>query len=121
MRFALSSSVTFTIALAVSTAALGCESHGPLEVNGVQTHTVSIAVGLEFGIRLSTHGPGEYVSPPTVSDSVIRFLDMTYVGPNNPGGPTQLFRFKAVSRGRSVITFQHSAGAYSVTDTVTVY
>ena len=90
-------------------------------MNGVESRTIDIAVGQELRIRLTTHGPGEYSSPPSLSDSVLQFIDDAYVGPNDPGGPTQLFRFKAVARGRTIVTFQHTEGAYSVSDTVVVY
>jgi len=109
------------LGLVLTVSALACQSRGPLEVNGVQTRSLSVPAGTQFGIRLSTVGPGEYVSPPSLSDSALQFLDAAFVGPNNPGGPTQLFRFHAVARGRSIVTFQHSEGGYSVTDTVIVY
>jgi hypothetical protein len=109
------------ILLAAGPLVLACESRSPLEVNGIQTRSLSVAVGTQFGIRLSTVGPGEYGSPPTLSDSALQFLDAAFVGPNNPGGATQLFRFHAAAQGRSIVTFQHSEGGYSVTDTVNVY
>ena len=109
------------LALAIVWVAAACsENRSPLEVNGTQTHTTSMTVGQELGIRLFTLGPGSYLSPPTLSDSALQFLDDAVVGPNNPGGPTQLFRFKAVARGRSIVTFQHSTATHGVTDTVIV-
>jgi hypothetical protein len=108
------------LAVALGAFPLACERPGPLEVNGVETHSTSITVGQTLGIRLRTNGPGEYLSPPTLSDSALEFLGDGLDGLQGPGGPTQLFRFKAVARGRSIVTFQHSDGAYAVSDTVIV-
>ena len=123
-RWKLTSSLVRPVLLCIAAAAgaltLACESRSPLEVNGIQTRSLSVRVGEQFGIRLTTVGPGEYLSPPLLSDSILQFIDANVVPPHNPGGPTQLFRFKALVRGRSFITFQHSEGSYSVTDTVTV-
>jgi len=114
------SPVILFFAAVASALTLACESRSPLEVNGIQTHSLSVRGGEQFGIRLGTVGPGEYLSPPQLSDSSVQFIDAQVVPPYNPGGPTQLFRFNALVRGRSVITFQHSEGSPSVTDTVTV-
>ncbi len=107
--------------VAVGTAlTLACESRSPLEVNGKLNTSLSVRVGEQFGIHLYTVGPGEYLSPPQLSSASLQFVDANVVPPYNPGGPTQLFRFIALAQGRTVITFQHSSGSYTVTDTVTV-
>ena len=115
--------LTALLGVALGSAFIGqaCSTRGPLEVNGVESRTMSLAVGQELGIRLSTVGPGEYSSPPSLSGSAVQFLGDAYVGPNNPGGPTQLFRFKAVARGRTIVTFQHTARTWALSDTIVVF
>lgn len=101
-------------------AACGGDSRGPLEVRGAPPRTVSVAVNQELRIKLQTIGPGEYISPPTVTGSALLFLKESVVGPYLPGGPTQEFRFKAVARGQAIIEFSHTRYGPPVSDTVVV-
>ncbi len=68
---------------------------------------VTAAVGDEIDITLQTVGPGEYGTP-QISSPVVRFLQVSEVSPPNPGGPTQLFQFKAASSGEAVISIPHT-------------
>jgi hypothetical protein len=124
--------VRLTLALLAAGAATGCHvfepSPNPVEVNGVVSTTFSVMVGGEVDVYFQTIGPGSYAVPPTLSGSTIEFLEVT-PGENDPGGVTQLFHFKGVATGMTVITFQHTcectpaltSSSYSVTDTVTVH
>jgi hypothetical protein len=44
---------------------------------------MSFVVGVEFGIKLQTIGPGEYASPPEVLRSAVRFLGASFVRRNS--------------------------------------
>ncbi len=94
---------------------------GPLDVDFQPSHSLTIVVGRELDVTLGTLGPGEYLSPPTISSSAIKFLDAELVGPNVPAGPTQRFRFVAMALGEAVITFRHTAGNPVIEDTVSVH
>jgi hypothetical protein len=69
--------------------------------------TISVPAGAEIDLTLQTIGPGEY-GEPQLSSEAVRFLDVPYVSPPIPAGPTQLFRFEAVSPGEATITIQGS-------------
>ncbi len=69
---------------------------------------VTAAVGQDFSLTVHTLGPGQYVSPPTISSSAVRFLSDSIVGPITPAGPNQQFLFRAVSVGQATITFHHT-------------
>ena len=92
---------------------------GPLEANGIPSHTFSITAGRELDLTLQTIGPGEYASPPQVSSGVVRFLDVRPVSPPVPAGATQQFRFATAGRGVAVIVF-HTAQGPTIEDTVDV-
>lgn len=92
----------------------------PLEVVGAPSRTINVNVSEEFRIRLQTIGPGEYKSPPEVSGTAIRFLDVTHPTWNVPAGPTQSFRFQALARGQAVVWFRHSGQSPDLVDTVVV-
>lgn len=76
--------------------------------------------GTAFTIILQTVGPGAYESPPTISSGAVRFLDVSQAAVAVPAGPTQRFRFQAVSPGRAIIAFHHSGSNPVVTDTIIV-
>src|SRR5262245_31865641 len=92
-------------------AATGCMSSpsmvGPsgrsVDVDGSSSGAVVTAhVGDEVRVTLQTIGPGQY-GDPSVSSSVLRYDGVDLVGPPNPGGPKQLFRFSARARGRASV------------------
>ncbi|HEX6532976.1 MAG TPA: hypothetical protein VF041_00180 [Gemmatimonadaceae bacterium] len=97
-----------------------CHADRVVAVNGRMSRTLSTQVGSEVDITLGTVGPGEYASPPSVSSPSVRFVSVSYVSPAVPAGPTQLFRFEAVSKGRAVIVFRHTDDDPVVQDTIDV-
>lgn len=131
MRAAIQrSSIRLTLALLVACAASACNlfKSNAVEVNGETTTSFSIAPGQEIEIFLQTIGSGEFGAPPALNGSAIAFLEVTSGGLNDPGGPTQLFHFRGMESGTTIITFHHVCGGAfcvavagnSVTDTVTV-
>ena len=106
--------------LIVALGLTGC-GLGPLEANGLPSHTLSITAGRDLEITLQTIGPGEYASPPLVSSGGVRFLGARLVTPAVPAGPTQLFRFEAVSQGVAVIVFHHTGQNPTIEDTIVVH
>ena len=72
--------------------------------------TIAVSVGQELRITLGNVGPAQYESPPQISSAVIRFVDVQVVPPFTPAGPTQQFRFLAVSPGQAVIRFRRLLG-----------
>jgi hypothetical protein len=87
----------------------GC-SPSPLEVDGGHSgQAVTAVVGQEIRVTLGTIGPGNY-GDPQISSSAVRFLNMTYPKEQNPGGPTQVYRFEAMSAGRAQIHIPHEGG-----------
>jgi hypothetical protein len=81
--------------------------------------TVSAALGQEIDVTLQTIGPGQFAAP-ELSSSAVEFIEMSFPPNQNPGGPTQLYRFNAVSSGTVVITIKHTVADSVFTVTVTV-
>ena len=102
----------------------GCHARGPFEAQGAPGRTWTLSSGQDLRITVSTVGPGEFVSPPSISGTAVVFVDVSYTGPAVPSGVSQLFRFSAVRNGTSVITFHHSSSPPNtiadVVDTVVV-
>jgi hypothetical protein len=67
---------------------------------------VAAAVGQPIQITLQTIGPGEYESP-QISSSAIRFESVGFAKEQNPGGPTQIYHFRAVSEGEAEVKIRH--------------
>lgn len=109
-----------TLWAVVLCASCSSDSRGPLALLGAPSRTMSVAVNQELRIKLQTIGPGEYVSPPAITGSALLFLGAEVVGPYLPGGPTQEFRFNAVTRGQAIIAFHHTQSGPNVSDTVIV-
>jgi hypothetical protein len=91
----------------------------PLEVYGVPAGTFTIDLGQEIAIQMGTVGPGEYVSPPVLNGSAIQFLEVTQGDPV-PAGARQIFHFKGVANGQTVIQFHNTNFRSDVSDTVVV-
>ena len=87
--------------------------------NGDNGRTLVAKIGDEIDVTLQTIGPGMYASP-RVSSSSIHFAGASIVGPPNPGGPVQLFRFRAAAAGRATITIPHTVESHSFTFSVDV-
>lgn len=87
----------------------GCNSATPFEVSGVPARSFSLSIGGEIGIQMATVGPGEYVSPPTLTGSALQFLEVTPAsGTVVPSGVQQVFHFKGVAVGQTIIVFHHT-------------
>jgi hypothetical protein len=69
---------------------------------------VTATVGQPIQITLQTIGPGQYVSP-QVSSPAIRFVSAGSAEKANPGGPRQIYRFRAASEGEAYISIPHEA------------
>jgi hypothetical protein len=91
-----------------------------VSVVGRTNQTIPVRVGDDLTVTLQSIGPGGFVSPPSVSSSAVRFLDVSDVPPFVPAGPTEMFRFEAVERGQAIIVFRHSGSNPTVEDTVIV-
>jgi hypothetical protein len=93
----------------------------PLEVYGTPA-TFSVVVNQEIDITLQTVGDGEFVVPPTLSGPAVAFLGMAALsGSNPPGGIRQVFRFKGVATGQTIILFHNTNLRQDVSDTVVVH
>ena len=84
-----------------------CSSRGPFEVWGQPSAAFSIAVGQQLDVKIGTVGPGEYLSPPTLNGSAIEFLSVTS-GVSVPSGVQQVFHFKGVATGQTIVVFQNT-------------
>jgi len=101
-------------------AACGGDNPAGISFTGSPSRTVTVPAGTEFSVTLQTIGPGDYSSPPTVSSSSVRFLDVSQADLSVPAGPTQRFRFLAMSAGGAIVTFRHTDSNPTVEDTVQV-
>ena len=64
-----------------------------------------VTVGQNIDVTLGNVGPAVYLSPPRISSGALTFLGVEDALPHVPAGVTQRFRFKAVRRGRAIVTF----------------
>src|SRR5438067_8269529 len=71
------------------------------------SQSISLHVGDELTVTLQGIGPGEYLSPPSVSSPAVRFLDVSQASVVVPAGPTEIFRFQAVAKGQAIVVFRH--------------
>jgi len=78
-------------------------------------------VGQPIVITLQTIGGGHYGTP-HVSSRAVRFESVAYAPPReqNPGGPTQVYRFTAVAEGEAQIRIPHTDSNPTVTFTIQV-
>ena len=82
---------------------------------------VSAKVGQPIVATLQTIG-GRHYDTPQISSEAIRFEGESPVPPakQNPGGPTQVYRFTAVAEGEAQIRIPHTGSNPSVTFTIQV-
>lgn len=82
---------------------------------------VSAKVGQPIVVTLQTIGWGHY-NTPYISSRVIRFESAKYPPPReqNPGGPTQVYRFTAVAEGEAQIRIPHTHSNPTGTFTIQV-
>jgi hypothetical protein len=71
--------------------------------NGQQ---VTARTGQVIQITLQTIGPGQYGSP-EISSAAIQFAGAAFAKVQNPGGPKQIYRFRARSAGEARINIPH--------------
>lgn len=89
--------------------ALDCSSSTPFEVNGYPARSFSLSVGGQIDIQLQTIGPGEYGSPPPLNGATLQFLGVTAPdGIVTPAGVQQVFHFKGIAAGRTIILFHNA-------------
>lgn len=103
--------------------ACGADRIVSVPADGV-SRTVSVAIGQELRITLGNVGAAEYESPPRISASALEFLGVDVIPPFTPAGPTQQFRFKAVSSGQAIVHFRRLLGDSVVSfveDTVRIH
>jgi hypothetical protein len=94
-------------ALLASTLGCGSRPHQTIGLtNGDSGRTVVAEVGDRIEATLQTIGPGRYGTP-ILSANSIEFLGEFAAGAPNPGGARQLYRFEAVSAGRTDIAIPH--------------
>lgn len=100
----------FHVVAAVALALLGASCHSGNERirldNSSNGRTISAAPGDEIEITLQTIGPGQYLMP-TVAGPILSLGEFA-PAVQNPGGPTQIFRFQAVAVGRGEIRITHT-------------
>lgn len=101
-------------------AACGGDSPAGLSFTGSTSRTLAVPAGTAFSVTLQTIGSGEYSSPPSVSSSSVQFRDVAQTEFAVPAGPTQRFRFFAVSAGDAIVRFTHTDSNLTVEDTVQV-
>lgn len=68
---------------------------------------LSLAMDQEVELTLQTVGPGQY-DEPVVSSSALDFISMRFADEQNPGGPTQVYRFRTIAAGEATVTIPHS-------------
>jgi hypothetical protein len=68
---------------------------------------VSAKVGQPIVVTLQTIGGGQYGTP-QISSRSLRFESTSFPAIQNPGGPTQVYRFTAVAEGEAKIEIPHS-------------
>ena len=73
---------------------------------GNNAQQVNAQVGQTIQITLQTIGPGQYGSP-TISSTVIQFEGAAFAKMQNPGGPKQVYRFRARAQGEARIDIPH--------------
>ncbi|HEY9426838.1 MAG TPA: hypothetical protein VIR34_06765 [Gemmatimonadaceae bacterium] len=88
-----------------------CGSDDVVRVRGNDVAGTIVADrGQKIDVKLGNVGPATWASPPSISFPVLEYLGVDVVPPYNPGGPTQLFHFRAVASGEAVVTFQRMLG-----------
>jgi hypothetical protein len=71
---------------------------------------VGLAMNQHVYLTLQTVGPGQYGEPVLSSDAV-SFEGMTFPKNQNPGGPTQVYHFRTLADGNTLLTIPHDSGS----------
>ena len=99
------------VAVAAMLGACASDSGQPLTTitlaDGDAGSTVNAEVGQTLGLTLHTIGPGSY-DVPSSSEPVLRFVGEDDPKVQNPGGPTQLYEFRAQTAGTVTVTIPHT-------------
>ena len=117
---------SFIVRAVVAILVVACGANRIVSLNGgLLSRRVDARRGDLVDIYLWGGALGTYQSPPTISTSAVEFVDLSIEtgsgGFVNPGGPTQRFRFRALSAGIAVVTFSPlQQGAPIVSDTIVV-
>lgn len=103
----------------------GCSPDRIVSIDvGSASKRVEAHVGDRIDIHLWAGAGGLYADTPTVSTPAIEFIDSSIESGNSgfvsPGGPGQLFRFRALSQGVALVTFTPLQQAPVVVDTLVV-
>jgi len=82
---------------------------------------VAATIGQPIEITMQTIGGGQYGTP-QISSPVVRFEGSAFKPPReqNPGGPTQVYRFTAVAEGEAQVRIPHTAENATFTVTIQV-
>lgn len=100
----------------------GCgSSTSPLETYGSPSTSMSIVVGQELRVTMRTIGPGEYVSPPALTGAAALFRGVALADAQVPAGVTQVFTFRGVSAGQTLVVFHNTGVQADVIDTIVVH
>ena len=110
-------------AAAQSTASPSKAKQAVLDLNRSNTgQHVAVTVGQLIQITLQTIGGGHYDTP-QVSSPAVRFESSAFkpAREQNPGGPTQVYRFRAAAEGESQVKIPHTDSNPIFTVTIRVY
>jgi len=80
---------------------------------------VSVKVGQPIAVTLQTIGGGHYETP-QISSRAVRFDSAVFPAKQNPGGPTQVYRFTAAAEGEAQIRIPHTDSNPTVMFTIKV-
>lgn len=111
------------VAAAILACAAACVVNGPTTVSIADNtnQTITALQGEDVNITLQVTGAGVFDSIPAVSTANVRFVDESQVYPAVAVGPTQLFRFKAVTVGTAIVDFVNRPQGITVEDTIVVH
>jgi len=114
------------LCLVVAIVGVGCASDHIISAGGdLVSRRIDAHHGDLIDIRLWGGALATSASPPAVSTAAVEFVDVSVEtgsgGIVSPGGPTQRFRFRALSPGSAVVTFSPlQPGSPVVSDTIVV-
>jgi hypothetical protein len=80
----------------------------PLVLNVASGMSVELVVDQRLEVTLGTLGPSGVYGEPQLSSTALRFAQRFLPRLQNPGGPTTVFVFQAVSAGKVELTIPHA-------------
>lgn len=83
---------------------------------------VAATISQPIQITLQTIGPGQYDSP-QITSAAVRFERAAFppAREQNPGGPTQVYYFRAASEGEAEVRIPHTASNPAFTVTIRIH